>query len=392
MGRASAAVVVLIASLAATYAPWGSSPAHACSISPFSEQSLLPAIGEAQVVAVGTLRDATRDEIQFEIEEAMKGADPGDVLPIRNQPVQLFANCDLYFDPNHPGFYYPEGERVLMLLVQDDTDGRWHPEYFGNAWFAIDGDGLYWHSDDTPSPPLAEIRAAVSASPGGTVEPDDEIACSLVFGAITHELPATIDRSELIVVGELWGATGGTMKVRVHEYLKGSGPADLTFSSRWISPREVLDRSDPMNPTATGDCYAAMEDGQHPWLRGGQRILLFLRPDEFGIADWRPSMQGQAVYVLSADRPSRPPGLPTLSDVRDEAEKVTGQPARRIAVSPSPTPQDEPGAARPGDDSLPGDDNGDWAVAIGGLILAFFLGAGVVIADLKLRSRRQQGQ
>jgi hypothetical protein len=202
----------------------------------------------------------------------------------------------------------------------------------------------------------------------------------VVADPLTSGLKATVEGSELIVLGEVSDG-GARARIQVSEYLKGNGPEELVVNGEdnWIEP------------TGAG-CVVRSGDAAAP-LPIGKPGLFFLRRDEFGVGDWRPLVRS-GVFLLSGERLNGLPGLPSVSEVRAEAERVTGQPSRRSAVAPDPTQPsgDEPArAGDPGDDALSGDSTGDWVVAAAALVLAFLLGAGVVMADLRLRARRRGG-
>lgn len=150
-------------------------PAAACSLASIFPLNLADTASRSEIVVIGTLRNGARDAIDIEVEEWLKGSRPSLWLRLNNRYPGLGADCSIYQDATLPGQRFSEGARVLVFLVHDESGiADWRPEYFGNAIFRIEEDGLFgmnptypgWTpTNEKPTGSLAELRAQFPPTP-----------------------------------------------------------------------------------------------------------------------------------------------------------------------------------------------------------------------------------
>lgn len=283
--------------------------AHACSLVGFGSQLLPFAIESSSVVAVGRLVDPKRDVITLEVEEGLKGATAGQRLTVNNATLGLGADCSVYLEPRGRGFALPEGARVLAFLEPNDLTSLadFRPALHGFGILTLDGE--YIQAEVASVASFSEVREAIrrlKAEPVDlnleTVPPCDGIS-GLADGAT---LRSSVQMAPLIAVGTYRDVGGGVAEFETREVLRGEAQGKKTL------------RINTHNFFRDGSCRAIMEStsGVSPT---SFQALVFLRPDDYGVTDWRGAHWGGGVFRIVGDDLQRPPGLPTLEEVRAAA-------------------------------------------------------------------------
>ncbi|MBA4179159.1 MAG: hypothetical protein C0506_01085 [Anaerolinea sp.] len=108
------------------------------------------------------------------------------------------------------------------------------------------------------------------------------------------------------------------------------------------------------------------------------QALVFLRPDDYGVTDWRGAIWGYAAFVVVGDELQGPLGLPTLDQVREVVRAVS---------PPAGSPASPSGVATPGSTEK-GRENLWWGIAVVAGLGACAAGASLILARRRDRSRR----
>jgi hypothetical protein len=218
----------------------------------------------------------------------------------------------------------------------------------------IEGDALLAPGQSQGPPKVADITAAIARAPDVAFDPAIEATppCLPLF-YVEERMPEYLKMSHIVVDATVESVSGGSVVLRTGQYFRGKGGATLTVNAHWFS---LLD-----------SCKPVMEEGARRFAVG-QRLIAFLQPDEFGVADWRPSVWGAGILYVSGGRAGTWP-LPTLSAARAAAQSAA-TPAGHSADPVQSVPFQHEWDRR-------------WLAPVA--LAAVTVGAGVVIA---LRSRR----
>ena len=280
--------------------------AHACSLLGFGHQVLPFAVGSSSTIAVGRLVKAERDVITLEVEEGLKGTTAGERLTVNNAALGLGADCKVSLQPNGKGFALPEGARVLAFLQANELGGpaALRSALHGYGVFTLDGefirDERFPHASFTRvrdailnlnREPLDLNREAVGPCNPGLDLTDDAV------------LLRSVRMSSVIAVGSYRYVGAGVAEVDVQQVLRGEtgGSTTLRINAHYFFQ--------------TTTCRANMEAGSASFPVSFQ-ALVFLRPDDYLVTDWRGAIWGQGVLAIVGDELQGAPGLPTLEQVR----------------------------------------------------------------------------
>jgi hypothetical protein len=340
---------------AALAAAGPASRAAACSLAPLSNDELPFMYEDSSVVAVGRLEDAQTEVITLVVEEGLKNAKPGDRVRVYNRALGLGPDCSMYFDASAPGNVYPAGVRVVAFLKPGKGTGdKLWPAAYGQGVLEIEGDALLAPGQSQGPPKVADITAAIARAPDLALDPAIEATppCQPLF-YVEERVIDYLKMSHIVVDATVESVAAGRVVLRTGQYFRGKGGPTLTVNVHWFSRLD--------------SCKSVMEEGIRRFAVG-QRVIAFLQPDEFGVADWRPSVWGAGILYVTGERAATWP-LPSLSAVR--------------AAAPAAAAPAEPGAAPGQPHAAQGERNRPWLAAAA--LAAVTVGAGVVIA---LRSRR----
>lgn len=133
-----------------------------------------------------------------------------------------------------------------------------------------------------------------------------------------NDMAVKLASSTAIVVGNVEPSAGG-MRVSVVEVLAGNAPASFTVNTNVRRDYET--------------CELVAEEQSLPPVPG--RFLLYLRPDEFGTADYRLAFWGSARNEVNDKHVTD--GLPTLRDIREAVGQPRVTSAAPEATSSRPT-------------------------------------------------------
>ena len=290
--------------------------AHACSLVGFGSQLLPFAIESSSVVAVGRLVDPKRDVITLEVEEGLKGATAGQRLTVNNATLGLGADCSVYLEPRGRGFALPEGARVLAFLEPNDLTSLADFRSALHGFGILTLDGEYIQAEGASVARFSEVREAIRRL---QAEPLDlnletEGPCNASI-YITDDaiLRRNVRMSSLIAIGTYRSTGDGVAEFDVQEVLRGEtgGNKTLELNAHYFFQ--------------DGTCRATMETASASYPSGFQS-LVFLRPDDYGVTDWRGAVWGQGILAIVGDDLQRPPGLPTLKEVRAAAGQPNATP------------------------------------------------------------------
>jgi hypothetical protein len=327
--------VCVLAPLAVLAAP--AREGHACSLVGFGQQVLPFAVESSSTIAVGRLVKAERDVITLEVEEGLKGTTAEERLTVNNATLGLGADCSVSLQPNGRGFALPEGARVLAFLQANELGGRagLRSALYGYGVFKLDGE--FVRDERFPRASFVTVRDAIQNLNREPVDLNFEAAgpCNpsldLTDGAV---LLRSVRMSPVVAVGSYRSVGGGIAEFDVQQVLRGDtgGSKTLRINAHYFHQ--------------SGSCRANMEAGSYSFPVTF-RALVFLRPDDYGVTDWRGAVWGLGVVAIVGDELQGAPGLPTLDQVR-AAVRAGG------AAPSSPTAR--PGVGAPGskDDGSPG--------------------------------------
>lgn len=292
---------------------WSARPASACSRAGFSAEVVASTVAESKVVAIGTFTDATERAANFRVDEALVGPPTGTTLKIDNRTSYTYSACSPYDEPFDHGGRFAKGDQRIVMLTKE-VDGLWQVSYFSEAAWSIPQDDLqplitdFWN-DRTRPPALDAVRAQVEALEsklGTDLGWESRTPCNPV-----RDLGVKIASSTAVVIGDVEPSEEGG-KVHVREVLAGNPPR--TFSLNTSVRRDY----------ATCDLVQDQFSNARPG-----RWLMYIRPDEAGVADFRLAFWGTAQDEVNSTYVTG--GLPTLRDIRE----AVGQP-KVTSVAPGP--------------------------------------------------------
>lgn len=277
--------------------------ARACSREMISDRTIPGAVQSSQIVAIGTFTAASERDATFRVDEALRGATAGQKLSIDNRTAYTQMMCTPYAEPFHEGFRFSVGQRKVLIL-EKQVDGLWQVGFFSDAAWDVPGDDLqpmlpdFW--DPGPAPPSLEtVRSQVrELLPLLNADAGFEARTPCNF---TAELRPRIADSTLVVIADLEPGSS-PQAARIVEVLAGTASADaITLNFR-------------VRRTYAEGCSLVLDPPRDREGLGSGRFLLFLRPDEFGIAEYRPALWGSAFEPANEQYLTR--YLPTLNAIR----------------------------------------------------------------------------
>ncbi len=299
----------------------GARPAIACSRAGFTAHAVPETVAESKVVAIGTFTGATARSATFRVDEALKGPASGTELKIDNRTSYTYFACSPYDEPFDQGGRFEKGDRRIVMLNKE-VDGLWQISYFSDTAWSIPEDELqplitdFWNDGSRP-PTLDAVRTEVAANKaklGSDLGWEFRTPCNAV-----NDLGIKVASSTAVVIGEVEPSEEG-VSVQVREVLAGSPPQTFTVNT---SVRRDYNTCDLVQ-----EQFGRPQPG---------RWLMYLRPDEAGIADYRLAFWGGARDAVNDRYVTWE--LPTLRDIRD----AVGQPPV-TSVAPS---NDDGGATWP---------------------------------------------
>jgi hypothetical protein len=307
--RALAAFGVILASAAVAAFGVPAGEGHACSLVGFGHQVLPFAMESSSVVAVGRLVEAKRDVITLVVEEGMKGAAPGERLTVNNAQLGLGADCTVYVERGQQGFALPEEARVIAFLQANDLGGsaELRSALHGFGVFPLEGD--YIRQDRSVGFRAASFSDAEHAIESLASDPTDLDLEKVgpcnprLYPADDATLARNVRMSSLIAVGTYRLVGGGVAELTVDDVLRGDAGGAKTL--RINAHHFYNDNS----------CRATMESGAASYAVEFQAIV-FLRPDDYGVTDWRGAIWGSGVLAVVGGELQFAPGMPTLDQIR----------------------------------------------------------------------------
>lgn len=294
----------VLAVLAAFTTPAG--PAQACSLVGFSRELLPFAVESSSTIAVGRLVKGERDVITLEVEEGLKGARAGERLTVSNATLGLGAGCQVYLEPNGKGFALPEGARVLAFLEANELGGPavLRSALYGYGIFTLDGEFI--RDGRAPGASFARVREEIRNLDREPADLNIE-----TIGPCNRDIDLRDDAnlrrhvrmSTVIAVGKYRSVGGGVAELEVEQVLRGDTGGSKTLR---INAHSFFlgTACRPIMEPASGSFPVSF------------RALVFLRPDDYGVTDWRGAIWGYAAFAIVGDEVQGPLGLPTLAEVR----------------------------------------------------------------------------
>ena len=313
---------LLALAMAVALAFWARSPgeAVACSIGIPEAMNSAAYLRGSGVVATGTLHAATADTIQLRVEEALKGAAPGDDVTINNHQLTTDAACGLHVLSGDPGSKYHDGQHVFVMLNKG-ADGTWWPG-LGLGVQNLPADDLVPVVSPWGTMALTEAERRVrNAHTPVTLLPDKGCGIGRLDPAAIAEYR---QQSTVVAEGVFSGDLDGQSAFEIEKLVAGdTGGATVVFvQNRYIE-------SQPPGCSLTLGRQIAFRRGEH--------MLVFLRPNELGgNAQYRVSGGGAAAVEINTTYVTW--GLPTLRDFRRAAEDLAGSHPIAAAASPTPGP------------------------------------------------------
>lgn len=286
---------------------------------------------EATVIVSGLVTKSERGVAHVRVERGFKGAKRGDVLTVNNHLLDLGAGCDVSINSARQVRRFNEGTHYALLLVPDDlrSGADYRPAFLGFWAFPLDGEALV--SEDGPArlPAPAAVVEAIRANAQAQAPYDIENTppCNPPYTPdLLAVVPTYTVMSTLVVRGSISSADPDVAVVRVDETYRGkaAGPT-IRVSNRAIDRRH------------DGRCgIAEPEPRGQPIFQPGGDVILFLVPDEAGVADWRVATWGLGKLAIRADRVAPYPGPVILDDLQEIAKTAVDPPPGVPAASPLP--------------------------------------------------------
>ncbi len=282
--------------------------AHACSLAGMSAELLPYYLESSTIVAVGRLTGATQTELVLEVEEGLKGTSDGERLTVNNRQFGLGAGCEVYVEPGGLGWALPEEARVIAFL-QPDLSGDadfWMPGHYGYGIYEVGEDDEPfggWLGPDGGIQPIDDYAQALDEQAATAFEPGLEKIGPCNPIALNPANAAMLSRlSVAAAVATVTGVEGMVATFETERVLRGEPGQSFTVNATQFSLGQ-----------RTCDIYPV--EGDMPAFREGQRLLVFLYPDEFGVAQYRLANWSHGALGLRGEWVSN--GLPALDDVRD---------------------------------------------------------------------------
>ena len=343
-----------------------SKSAHACVPATVDARSLPDLLGSSTVVAVGQLTHATKSRISLHVEEGLKATTAGQTLTLSNQRIGMGTDCSVHIAPADPGFALPEGKRVIAFLTPDVSGepNVWGPAWAGAYVFEVEEDDRpFGLISKRQVMSLIEIRDELAASQDVPFEPglDKVLPCNVVW-FWREALPGYARMSAAIAVGTVVDVKGGILTVASEEILRGEVSSTFTVNG---NAQFRIDAHSCALVQARSDYSGEL----------GERMIFFLHPDEFGVAQWRIGVWGVGMLDLRGDWVTL--GLPSISDVRALLASGVG------TAPPIAPPREVPGFSNT---PASQDGNGRPWLAVGVLAAIGLTGAVFVVA---LRARQR---
>ncbi|MCC7366424.1 MAG: hypothetical protein IT303_18855 [Dehalococcoidia bacterium] len=335
MGRFALGTVVAVAALvlAALGALGPAGPAQACSISGFYHGLQYTAERSDVIAVVGTFEGPGRDgRLALRVTEGLRGAAPGDLLDVNNLELELGAGCEVYVGDRRVE-RYSAGETVFAYLEKDETGvAEWRPAHYGWAIAAVDAAGrlVPGRTAFEPGVELVEALEQVTLAAAAPYDAGLELVrpCRAPW-TLPETLALAGAHSQAVVIGTLQpGGSGMAAQLAVEQVLKGDPGEAPTLNIAHI--RQDYEET----------CQTLLGEGPPRLEPGGQRVLAFLVPDEFGFAQWRPAGWGTGLLFVDAGMVSGYERYPTLQYMRE----LVGAPP-----PPPPASEDSPTAAATAD-------------------------------------------
>ena len=312
--------VAILAGAAIFMAETAGSPpgAKACSIVGFSPRHLPDLISRSPVIAIGTWTNAGESEVTLVVDDALKGTEAGASHKFDNRDTYTAMACSPYDEPFRKGYRFKDGERSLVFM-EKQLDGLWQIGWLSLAAFDAPADELaplaMWPTQG-PAATLAEARMVIAgarSAGSGDAAMEAAVGCEPPHGFDPSQISDYTPLATAVVIVTVISSpplssepTDEPVRVRVDEVLRGVlKSSTVSLNDRWISDYE------------SRDCQPKLESGRHG-MRQGQSYLVFLRPDEFGIAEFRPAAWGKA--AASVNERFITNDQPTLAEIR----KLTG--------------------------------------------------------------------
>jgi hypothetical protein len=308
--------------------------ASACTLAPFMAQYLPPLVEGSPVIAVGTWTASEERKVMFVVDEGLKGAAAGDEFLVDNRNPYLSSTCQSYELPFRDGHRFKDGERSIVFL-EEEVNGLWWIARAGYAAIDAPADDLEpliedqgdWWSGTALLEDVKKTIAATETGIAGTALEND-LGCQPphIFDARrVGDYTFLAISVAIVTVAEVpeweYGEPLVPVPVSVDRVLKGDElPASISLNDAWISD------------FGTQDCKPALEDGRRQLLEG-QQYLVFLRADEFELADYRPVAWGRAIAMVNERWVTN--DQPTLALIRDLTAVYRPDPS---SEEPSATP------------------------------------------------------
>jgi hypothetical protein len=315
------AAVALLTAIALGSVATGPRTASACSLVSLTAQYLPGLVERTPVVAIGTWTDSEERTATLVVDEGLKGAADGDEFVVDNRQTDTQLACSPYEEAFRIGHRFHDGQRSVVFL-EKEVNGLWQVGWSSRAAFALPVDDMAPLSgfvEHSPPRLLEAVRDTISAVESG--QPDSALETELGCGP-PHLFDVrrvgdytTLARSVALVtvVGSPTRERGSptvAVTAATDEVLNGEElPTSFKLNDYWISDYE------------TNDCEPQPEDARRQLIEG-QQYLVFLRADEFGVADYRPVAWGKA--IVSVNDRWLTFEQPTLALVRS----LTGAPAQ----------------------------------------------------------------
>lgn len=282
----------------------------ACSRQSIMAQYIPDAVAVSQVVAIGTFEVASERTASLRVDEGLLGAEPGQLLQIDNRTSYTGMACSPYDEPFQDGYRFRVGDRRIVIL-ETEVDGIWQVGFYSDTAWEVPEDELapmitdFWNDGRRP-PSLTDVRAEIRNAPGllgSDLAFESRGPCNAVEGLETR-----IAASTAVIVADIEpGAEFATARIR--EVIAG----------------EVEGQSIKLNHRTRRSydtCDVVLEPARDVQYPAPGRYLVFLRPDEFGVGDYRIAYWGYA--ILEANERYVTEGLPTLRDVREAVAASEG--------------------------------------------------------------------
>ena len=275
--------------------------ARACSIVGFASPHLATFLDQSPVVAIGTFEAASPNVITLRVEESLRGTTAGALLKVDNREPGLGADCSVY-PGNARGSRFSSGARVVALLepAPEGTAADWRPIYFGLAVFEYEGEDAPlrpWGTSaqfgtraDMPLLTLKKLVTAVDIVPDPRIELTPP--CNNA-GPFDPGHPEGWLKLATVVVAGTYGVPDarGAARFHVEDVYRGK-LTSAELAALTVNTREMYhldNKSCDLTPVG------AIRS------REGERAVLFLRPDETGIAQYRPANYGLGVLRIEGN-------------------------------------------------------------------------------------------